>query len=430
LAMTSLSKNTGAMNTALNRLSTGYRINSSKDDAAGSAISASLEKEISSFEVAQDNAQMGQSMIDVATNTLNNLQGMVQRIRDLAEESANGTYGYEERRAMQNEVNSLVDEIYRIKETTVFNGKKIFGEESSRIESPKALSEAEAIAQGYTVVKTAQELKDALVSDDPNCKVMLFSNINLNDLELDETSSNWTAVENFKGILDGNDFTISNLTINRRFDEDQGLIGLASGATIKNFELKNAYVKGNSGGCLVGEASNKTTLENCNVSGDISGALYVGGIAGYNSNSSIKNCNFSGTVDGNNNYTGGITGRNAGATAKIENCTVDASIYCYQNAGGIVGYNIANATVENCTASGSVEGSSNIGGIVGGHMTGTINNSKSTNTVTGTNNVGGIAGGNRAKVNNSKTTSIINGEGSTGAAIGSCSGTKYSLIRK
>ena len=122
LAMNALNKNTGVMNTALNRLSTGYRINSSKDDAAGSAISASLSKEISSFDVAQDNAQMGQSMIDTANSTLDNIRGMVQRIRNLAVESANGTYGDEERKAMQNEVESLVDEIYRIKETTEFNG--------------------------------------------------------------------------------------------------------------------------------------------------------------------------------------------------------------------------------------------------------------------------------------------------------------------
>ena len=79
LAMNALNKNTGVMNTALNRLSTGYRINSSKDDAAGSAISASLSKEISSFDVAQDNAQMEQSMIDTANSTLDNIRGMVQR---------------------------------------------------------------------------------------------------------------------------------------------------------------------------------------------------------------------------------------------------------------------------------------------------------------------------------------------------------------
>ena len=100
LGVTALNKNTNAMNKALERLSTGYRINSSKDDAAGCAISTSLTKDVSSLKVAQSNTQMGQSMIDTANGALNNMSTMLQRIRDLAEQSANGTYGTDERNAM------------------------------------------------------------------------------------------------------------------------------------------------------------------------------------------------------------------------------------------------------------------------------------------------------------------------------------------
>ena len=186
LAMKSLNRNTNAMDIAMNRLSTGFRINSSKDDAAGSAISASLSKEISSFDVAQDNVQMGQSMIDTASSTITNIQNMVQRIRDLAVESANGTYGDEERKAMQNEVSSLLDEIYRIKETTEFNGKKLFG-----TNSVGRLTEETAEAMGYTVVKTADQLRTALQTLD--AKVMLFDDIDLDDLGVVD-GNNWTAV--------------------------------------------------------------------------------------------------------------------------------------------------------------------------------------------------------------------------------------------
>ena len=448
LAMTSLSKNTGAMNTALNRLSTGYRINSTKDDAAGSAISASLNKEISSFEVAQDNAQMGQSMIDVATNTLNNLQGMVQRIRDLAEESANGTYGYEERRAMQNEVNSLVDEIYRIKETTVFNGKKIFGEESSRIESPKALSEAEARAQGYTVVKTAQELKEALKSGDANCKVMLFSDIDLNDLGFDETGSNWTAVgdeaESFNGIFDGNDFIISNLTMNDT-DPDkkrQSLIGSAEGATIKNVIMENVNLnfKSNSIGGIVGYADG-TTIENVDVTGSIqSSNSYIGGIAGYVvNNSEINNCSFSGTVN-NYMYTGGIAGYTKDSTIKNTDVTASITGRSYSTAG-ITGYG-SNSTIENCNVSGDITGRENTGGIVANDYGSTIQNCNVSADITASYRyTGGIVGNdNGSIIQNCNVSADITASGmSTGGisgqkhygtienctATGSISGTQY-----
>ena len=439
LAMTSLSKNTGTMNTALNRLSTGYRINSSKDDAAGSAISASLEKEISSFDVAQDNAQMGQSMIDVATNTLNNLQGMVQRIRDLAEESANGTYGYEERRAMQNEVNSLVDEIYRIKETTVFNGKKIFGEESSRIESPKALSEAEAIAQGYTVVKTAQELKDALVSDDPNCKVMLFSDINLNDLELDETGSNWTAVgtnlaDCFEGVFDGNDFTISNLTINMPNKKQKGLFAVIHNATIENVNLDNVDIKGSSNvggiaGFVYGNTGDKSTIKNCDVSGSIVGTnTYTGGIAGYcQTGLTVENCNVSGTISGGST-TGGIAGLTSSKTI-IKNCDVSADVNGGMT-GGILGYSTG-TTIENCNVSSSISGTSNVGGAVGKVQSSTqIKNCNLDVEITRAGQyVGGIVGyGQQAQIENCEVSGSVEGTTYVGGIQGYMTNNRSSII--
>ena len=157
IAQNSLYKSTNKMNTALQRLSTGLRINSAKDDAAGSAISTKLEYKISSYDVAKDNVQMGQSMLDTANGTLSQINSMLQRIRDLSEQAANGTYGLDERKAMQAEIDGLTEEIYRIKNTTEFNGKKIFGEEKQI----QRMTEAEAIAQGYTVVKTAEEFQEA-----------------------------------------------------------------------------------------------------------------------------------------------------------------------------------------------------------------------------------------------------------------------------
>jgi len=461
LAMTSLNKNTNIMNTAMNRLSTGYRINSTKDDAAGSAISASLEKEISSFEVAQDNAQMGQSMIDVASGTLSNIQSMVHRIRDLAEESANGTYGYEERRAMQAEVESLVDEIYRIKETTEFNGKKIFGEE--KIEH---VNRKEALAQGYKVVNTADELKEVLKAGDLNCKVMLFSDIDLNDLGFDESGSNWTAVgdetESFNGIFDGNNFTISNLKINKPDELRQGLFGQTEGATIKNVNLENvditgkkfvaglvSYATGNtiiencdvsgsvtgtdqSTGGSVGYLKDHSTMENCSFTGSVTGVTATGGLIGYTETSTVENCTMSGTVI-SIDYTGGLTGYSKGTNrddaTEINNCQVSADIISSDKyIGGISGINYSFTNIENCNFSGSVNG----GGLYTGGITGQNNtlskiiNCTSTGTVTGTNRLGGIVGNLQSgQIKDSATTCTVTSRSESTNYVGAFAG--YSI---
>ena len=91
VAQKSLNSATNIMNTAMQRLSTGLRINSSKDDAAGSAVATKLDYKISSLAVAEDNAQMGSSLLETAEGTLDVVQSNLQRIRDLTEQAANGT---------------------------------------------------------------------------------------------------------------------------------------------------------------------------------------------------------------------------------------------------------------------------------------------------------------------------------------------------
>ncbi|MBR2526822.1 hypothetical protein IKE67_10195 [bacterium] len=246
VAQRSLYRNTSSLSVSLGRMSTGLKINSSKDDAAGYAISNKMNYEKSSYSVAKSNAQMGQSMIDTANGSLNTISNMLHRMRDLAEQSANGTYGAEERAAMQSEVEGLKQEIYRVKDSTEFNGKKILG-----TETVKQVTEKDAIAQGYKTVHNAQELKEALKVND--AKVMIFADINLDDLGVDETGSNWTAVGSsssnaFQGTLDGNGYTISNLKINKPDRSYQGLFGYTKGATIKNIDLENVDITSNAYG--------------------------------------------------------------------------------------------------------------------------------------------------------------------------------------
>ena len=122
-AQKSLNKSTNAMNTAMERMSTGYKINSSKDDAAGMAVATNLAYKASSFKVAQDNAQMGQSMLDTTEGVLDVIKDNLTRVRDLTEQAANGTYGTDALTAINSEISARLDEITRVSDSADFNGK-------------------------------------------------------------------------------------------------------------------------------------------------------------------------------------------------------------------------------------------------------------------------------------------------------------------
>ena len=129
-AQSSLNKSTTKMNTAMERMTTGYRINSSKDDAAGMAVANKLNYKVSSLKVAQDNGQMGASMLDTAEGVLGVMKDNLVRIRDLTEQAANGTYGTDAMKAIKTEVGARLAEISRMANSSEFNGKVLFSEDT------------------------------------------------------------------------------------------------------------------------------------------------------------------------------------------------------------------------------------------------------------------------------------------------------------
>ncbi|MHA7924142.1 MAG: flagellin N-terminal helical domain-containing protein [Marinobacter sp.] len=110
---------------ALQRLSSGLRINSAKDDAAGLAISTRFQSQISGLNVAQRNANDGISLAQTAEGALDEITNNLQRIRDLSVQSANATNSTSDRQALQAEVDQLVEEIDRVATQTAFNGTKL-----------------------------------------------------------------------------------------------------------------------------------------------------------------------------------------------------------------------------------------------------------------------------------------------------------------
>ena len=116
---------TSELNSAMEKLSTGKRINYARDDAAGQAIAVRLTAEIQGLAVAARNAADGQSMVDTADGALQETQTLLLRMRELAVQSSNATNSTADRAALQSEAASLEAEITRIAEATTWGGKKL-----------------------------------------------------------------------------------------------------------------------------------------------------------------------------------------------------------------------------------------------------------------------------------------------------------------
>ena len=139
-AQTNLSKATSGMNKAMERLTTGYRINSGKDDAAGSAVSTLMEAQISGYDVAESNATMGLSLLDTAEGVLDIVNSYLQRVRDLTEQAANGTYGTSSMNAIRTEVQQRMEEINRLCSVIDFNGIQLLDGTSIAVTSQTGIN--------------------------------------------------------------------------------------------------------------------------------------------------------------------------------------------------------------------------------------------------------------------------------------------------
>lgn len=125
IAQRSLNSATNNLNASLERMSTGYKINHAKDNAAGYSIANTWETQLGSLDVAADNAATGSDLLTSAEQSYGLLSDHLQRIRDLTEQAANGTYASASLKAMQLEISARLDEITRVASNAEFNGIKL-----------------------------------------------------------------------------------------------------------------------------------------------------------------------------------------------------------------------------------------------------------------------------------------------------------------
>ena len=213
------------------------------------------------------------------------------------------------------------------------------------------------------------------------------SDINITlDTDIDLTGKDWTPIgtdydNSYKGTFDGGGHTITGLTVTTN-DEYVGLFGYLNRAgTVKNVVMEGVQITSNQiyGGSIGGVAGYSWgTIENCSVSGSVSGTVYVGGVVGAQIDGSITGCSSSATVKGTV-YVGGVTGQtNSSATLTAcyatGNVIIEIDPVKNISGGGLVGFNGGNGVLAcyatgNVTSTGSSTGNVHIFGLLGDNYT-------------------------------------------------------------
>ena len=164
--------NTSALSKNLEKLSSGYKINRAGDDAAGLAISEKMRAQITGLDKAQDNAKDGISLVQTAEGALTEVHDMLNRMYELAEQSANGTFeDGTDRKQLQKEVDQLKSEINRIADSANFNGIKLLDGSMAANGTTKITGAATSTTAGVDVSIVA----DSLFAEDGTRSELMFS---------------------------------------------------------------------------------------------------------------------------------------------------------------------------------------------------------------------------------------------------------------
>ena len=181
-----LSTNQSALSKNLEKLSSGYKINRAGDDAAGLAISETMRSQINGLNQAVNNANDAVGLIQTAEGAMTETHSMLQRMKTLSTQAANGTYTETARKNIKAEIDALNKEITRIATTTEFNGEKPL--------SPKAANQALTFFIGATADKT-----NAMTVGQ---QIMTAEALNLDKVDVDTTTNAFKAMKSIDAAID------------------------------------------------------------------------------------------------------------------------------------------------------------------------------------------------------------------------------------
>ena len=206
-----LNVTTSAQSKSTEKLSSGYKINRAADDAAGLSISEKMRKQIKGLDRASTNAQDGVSCVQTAEGALTEVHSMLQRMNELAVQSANGTNSETDRKAIQDEVDQLSKEIDRVSETTKFNETYLLKGDNGSNGNTKAFAAGDAIGTVDGVTVKAKGTTAATLSDNGDVKIgtvqLVSSNADITIEKADAANSKSANVT--KVVSDGTNVTVT-----------------------------------------------------------------------------------------------------------------------------------------------------------------------------------------------------------------------------
>ena len=426
IAQSSLTQSTNKLNQAIERMSTGFKINHASNNAANYSIATDMNTQLNAYQVAQDNISMGMDLVSTAQDSISLMQDHGSRIRSLVTQALNGTYGDDSQKAIASEINARVAEINRLYNTTEYNGINLFKGENYDISQDALVTSLTPNEDGF--IQNAQTYKQAQVdtmtsiqsvtgnyTSGTKYKIMTVDDLEklANDVnsgkthtgaifvlgaDLDLSGVEWTPIgdnhtnsnaSRFRGSFDGNGHIIKNLEINSEA-EFLGLFGETINATIKNVGLEDVNFNCTATRCgtLVGYCNGASSVvSNCFSTGNISvssygtGTVYAGGLLG--------SCAGRGTIDScysscdvtSSSYAGGLAGNSNG---RVSNSFSTGNV-SGGNSGGLIA--LAYGIIENCYSTSDVYARGYAGGLVGNFSVNSNNKSLSMDNVAAYGNV-------------------------------------------
>ena len=366
VVQSNLKLSANGLNVAIERMTSGFRINHAKDNVANYAINTNLSTKISAYQVAEDNAIMGLDMVQTAISSLSQVSDILTRLRSLEMYVQNGTYGKGFLSAIKKEASALTAEISRILNNTEYGDKlfttparetqsgfvnEVVHRDTSAMTTLESVDETVKLTSGTYSISSAKELaklatmtNNALVGT--GVEFVLGADIDLSEYSNGEGWLSIGSNARFCAKFDGNGYVVSNLYIMNSFNKKEylGLFGFCGrGCEIKNLGIEDVDI---------------TTI----------GA--TGALAGYVENVTISNCYVKrGKINGCGNA-GGLFGHLAGYDniSLVTDCYSDVSVTSTQYAGGISGL-MGNAIVRNCSSYSIIKSltkEGGAGGITGG----------------------------------------------------------------
>ena len=425
---------TSKLNQAIERMSTGYRINHAKDNAANYSISTDMTTKMSAYQVAEDNISMGMDLVSTAGDILSQMQDHASRIKALVIQSRNNTYGAQSLQAIQSEANARLAEITRLYLSSEYNGTALFNRRANNIpqsgtsgfiddtavnikpryngfiENPKTYDDS--VVDKMTSINSFTDGANGnfkITSAEDLAKLAYFVNTEgfdtsnatfylAKDIDMEEwcTNNTWEPIgctypNCFKGTFDGNGHSIKNLKINGSIGDFQALFGNTESSNIKNLGIENINISTNAGASgLIGFINSDVEISNCYVTGNIKGNKFAGGLVAHcNASLYMESCYSEAKITSTDIIAGGLIGECY--DAELTNCYATGNITGNDRVGGLIGTS-SQTELTNCYATGNATGSDRVAGLIGNCYFTELTNCYATGNVTGNRDVGGLIG--------------------------------------